>query len=142
MAQQQQQQDNDAVRMAGDPTKMSAFDLIERNIMRDVESSRKTEFQALETSGNQNTFGGLVGDSAWTYAVGEISDEKKRLLKVTEKSLFAGIAQMRHGNILDMVSGAIEDVANREPNSKHYQLASSSVLKQLAAYCRVVAESS
>jgi hypothetical protein len=58
---QQQQQDNDAVRMAGDPTKISAFDLIERNIMRDVESSRKTEFQGLETSGNQNTFGGLVG---------------------------------------------------------------------------------
>jgi len=60
------------------------------------------------------TYGGLVGDSAWTYAVGEVSDEFKRLLKVTEESLFAGIAQMRHGNILDMVSGAIEDVAKRE----------------------------
>lgn len=60
------------------------------------------------------TYGGLVGDSAWTYAVGEISDEKKRLLKATEEALFAGIAQMRHGNILDMVGGAIEDVANRE----------------------------
>lgn len=60
------------------------------------------------------TYGGLVGDSAWTYAVGEISDEKKRLLKVTEEALFAGISQMKHGNILDMVSGAIEDVAIRE----------------------------
>lgn len=60
------------------------------------------------------TFGGLVGDSAWTYPVGEISEEKKRLLRVTEESLFAGISQMIHGNILDMVSGAIEDVANRE----------------------------
>lgn len=60
------------------------------------------------------TYGGLVGDSAWTYAVGEISDEKKRLLKATEEALFAGIAQMRHGNILDMVGGAIEDVAKRE----------------------------
>lgn len=60
------------------------------------------------------TYGGMVGDSAWTYAVGEISDEKKRLLKVTEESLFAGIAQMLHGNTLDMVGGAIEDVANRE----------------------------
>lgn len=60
------------------------------------------------------TYGGLVGDSAWTYPVGEISDEKKRLLKVTEESLFAGITQMLHGNILDMVGGAIEDVANRE----------------------------
>lgn len=60
------------------------------------------------------TYGGLVGDSAWTYPVGEISDDKKRLLKTTEESLFAGIAQMRHGNILNMVGGAIEDIANRE----------------------------
>lgn len=60
------------------------------------------------------TYGGLVGDSAWTYPVGEISDEKKRLLKATEEALFAGIKQMLHGNILDMVGGAIEDVANRE----------------------------
>lgn len=60
------------------------------------------------------TYGGLVGDSAWTYAVGEISDEKKRLLKATEESLFAGVSQMLHGNTLDMVSGAIEDVAKRE----------------------------
>lgn len=60
------------------------------------------------------TYGGLVGDSAWSYAVGEISDEKKRLLKATEESLFAGIAQMMHGNTLDMVGGAIEDVASRE----------------------------
>lgn len=60
------------------------------------------------------TYGGLVGDSAWTYAVGEISEENKRLLKTTEEALFAGIRQMIHGNILDDVSGAIEDVAKRE----------------------------
>lgn len=60
------------------------------------------------------TYGGMVGDSAWTYAVGEISEDKKRLLKATEESLFAGISQMRHGNVLDLVSGAIEDVAKRE----------------------------
>lgn len=60
------------------------------------------------------TYGGLVGDSAWTYAVGNVSDEKKRLLKVTEEALFAGVSKMLHGNILDMVSAAIEDVAVRE----------------------------
>lgn len=60
------------------------------------------------------TYGGLVGDSAWTYAVGSISEDKKRLLKATEEALFAGISQMCHGNILDMVGGAIEDVAHRE----------------------------
>lgn len=60
------------------------------------------------------TYGGLVGDSAWTYAVGEISDEKKRLLKATEEALFAGINQMRHGNVLDDVGGAIETIAKKE----------------------------
>lgn len=60
------------------------------------------------------TYGGLVGDGAWTYPVGKISQDKEKLLKATEEALFAGIAQMLDGNILDMVSGAIEDVAKRE----------------------------
>jgi len=60
------------------------------------------------------TYGGLVGDSAWSYAVGKISEEKQRLMKATEESLFAGIAQMRDGNILDDISSAIEAVAIRE----------------------------
>ena len=60
------------------------------------------------------TYGGLVGDSAWTYPVGEISDELKKLLKVTEEALYAGIKQMRAGNVLDDISGAVEDVANRD----------------------------
>ena len=60
------------------------------------------------------TYGGMVGDSAWSYAVGKISPENERLLRVTEESLMAGIAQMRAGNVLDDISGAIEDVANRE----------------------------
>ena len=57
------------------------------------------------------TYGGMVGDSAWSYAVGKISDEKALLMKATEESLFAGIEKMRAGNILDDISGAIEDVA-------------------------------
>ncbi len=57
------------------------------------------------------TYGGMVGDSAWSYAVGKISEDKQRLMKATEESLFAGIAKMRAGNVLDDISGAIEDVA-------------------------------
>lgn len=60
------------------------------------------------------TYGGLVGDSAWTYPVGKIAPEIQRLLTVTEESLFAGINQMRAGNVLDDISKAIEMVANRE----------------------------
>lgn len=60
------------------------------------------------------TFRGLVGDSAWTYPVGQISEDKKMLLETTEKSLFAGISRMLNGNLLEEVSGAIEDVANEK----------------------------
>lgn len=57
------------------------------------------------------TFRGLVGDSAWSYTVGNVADDVKRLMKATEEALYAGIEQMRPGNILDDISGAVEDVA-------------------------------
>ena len=57
------------------------------------------------------TFHGLVGDGAWTYAVGEISDDNKRLMEGTEKALMAALEQMRPENTLNDVGGAIEDVA-------------------------------
>lgn len=60
------------------------------------------------------TYGGLVGDSAWSYAVGKISPEVEKLMQVTEESLYAGIEQMKPGNVLDDISKAIEAVANRE----------------------------
>ena len=60
------------------------------------------------------TYGGLVGDSAWTHPVGQISEEKQRLLRVTEESLFAGLAFMKDGCVLDDVQKAIEAVAVRE----------------------------
>ena len=60
------------------------------------------------------TYGGMVGDSAWSYAVGKIAPDVEKLLKVTEESLFAGIEKMRPGNVLDDISKAIESVANRE----------------------------
>ncbi len=60
------------------------------------------------------TYGGFVGDSAWTYPVGKVSDDVQKLLLTTEESLYAGIAKMREGNVLDDISGAIEDVAKRE----------------------------
>lgn len=57
------------------------------------------------------TYHGLVGDSAWTYAVGEIDSKVQALLDCTEKALYAGVSKMVEGNVLDDVSGAVEDVA-------------------------------
>lgn len=60
------------------------------------------------------TYGGMVGDGAWTYPVGKVSPEVQKLLAVTEEALFAGVKQMRIGNTLDDISRAVEAVANRE----------------------------
>ncbi len=48
------------------------------------------------------------GDGAWTFPVGEITDEKKRLLKVTEESLYKGIDKAISGNRVHDISFAIQ----------------------------------
>jgi methionyl aminopeptidase len=59
------------------------------------------------------TYKGLVGDSAVTIPVGEISEEKQKLLKATEEALYAGIEASTCSNFLDDVSGAIEDICKK-----------------------------
>ena len=54
---------------------------------------------------------GYHGDSAWTYPVGDISEEKKYLLEHTEKSLYEGLSKVRDGVKLGDVSNAIETYA-------------------------------
>ena len=53
---------------------------------------------------------GYAGDMAKTYAVGTPSSKAKRLLEVTERSLYAGIEQARVGKRVGDISAAIEDV--------------------------------
>lgn len=53
---------------------------------------------------------GYHGDSAWSYAIGEISDEARHLFEVTENSLYAGIEQARAGNRLSDIGHAVEKV--------------------------------
>ena len=51
---------------------------------------------------------GYYGDHAYTFAVGEISEEIKQLLKVTKRSLELGIAQTVAGNRMGDVGHAIQ----------------------------------
>lgn len=51
---------------------------------------------------------GYHGDSAWTYAVGDISKEKQYLMEHTEKALFEGLAQIKPGNRIGDIGHAIE----------------------------------
>ena len=55
------------------------------------------------------TLDGFIGDSAFTHGVGEIGKEKKRLILVTEQSLYKGIEQMLPGKHIGDVSAAIQD---------------------------------
>ncbi len=49
------------------------------------------------------------GDAALTVAIGEISDEKKRLMEVTEKSLYKGIEAAVAGNRIGDISYAVQE---------------------------------
>lgn len=55
-------------------------------------------------------FGGFHTDSAWTYAVGEISAETQRLMAVTEASLWAAIKVATVGNHVGDIGAAVEGV--------------------------------
>lgn len=54
---------------------------------------------------------GYHGDAAFTMGIGEISPEAEKLLRVTEESLWAGIAKMVDGNRLHEIGLAVQTVA-------------------------------
>lgn len=51
---------------------------------------------------------GYFGDAALSVAVGEISEEKKKLMDVTEKSLYLGIEEAVSGNHVSDISYAVQ----------------------------------
>ena len=57
---------------------------------------------------------GYYGDSAYTYAIGEISQHKARLMEITQKSLGAAIDKAKKGNKLGAISAAVQRVAESE----------------------------
>src|SRR4051795_739175 len=56
------------------------------------------------------TLDGLIADSAYTFGVGEITDEAQRLLEVCQDARDAGIEQARVGNHVGDISHAVQVV--------------------------------
>jgi methionyl aminopeptidase len=56
------------------------------------------------------TLDGLVADSAYTFAVGDVDAESQRLLEVGTAALQAGIDQARAGNRIGDISHAVQQV--------------------------------
>ena len=57
---------------------------------------------------------GYYGDSAYTFAVGMVSDKVKKLLATTKESLYKGIENAREGRRIGDISNAIQDYCERE----------------------------
>ncbi len=68
---------------------------------------------------------GFFGDGARTFPVGRISEEKSRLLRVTEEALLLGIAEARAGQHLHDVSAAVQ---------RHVERAGFSVVRDLVGH--------
>ncbi len=51
---------------------------------------------------------GYHGDSAWTFAIGNVSPQAKHLMEVCEQSLYAGLEQVKPGNRVSDISHAVQ----------------------------------
>ena len=54
---------------------------------------------------------GYQGDAAWTYAVGEVDEDKKYLLEHTEKALNEGVKMVKPGNRIGDISYDVQKYA-------------------------------
>lgn len=53
-------------------------------------------------------YNGALADSAWSYGVGKLSEENKKLLEVTKEALYKGIEQAQPGNRIGDIGHAIQ----------------------------------
>ncbi len=57
---------------------------------------------------------GFCGDSCYTFSVGEVSEETKKLLRVTKESLYKGIEQAIVGRRIGDISHAVQQHCEKE----------------------------
>lgn len=57
---------------------------------------------------------GWLADSAWTYGVGEVSEEAAKLMEITKEALYKGIEKAMVGNRLGDIGHAIQSLVEAE----------------------------
>lgn len=80
-------------------------------VVHGIPSNRKLKNGDIITIDMVIGYKGYQGDAAWTYAVGDISDEKKYLMEHTEKALYEGVKMVKPGNHIGDISNAVEQYA-------------------------------
>ena len=86
---------------------------VNEEVVHGIPGDRKLKNGDIVTLDICACYKGYHGDSAWTYPVGEISDEKKYLLEHTEKALYEGLSKVKAGVRLGDISFAIEEYATK-----------------------------
>jgi len=86
---------------------------INQEVVHGIPSKRKLRNGDIISIDIGACFEGYHGDSAWTFAVGEISPKKQALMDHTRESLFKGLEQIKPGNHIGDVSHAIEKHAKK-----------------------------
>lgn len=84
---------------------------INEEVVHGIASNRKLRDGDIVTLDICACYKGYHGDSAWTYAIGHISDEKKHLMKHTEAALYEGLKQVKEGAHIGDIGNAIETYA-------------------------------
>lgn len=56
---------------------------------------------------------GFYGDSAYTFCVGDVKEETRRLLQITKESLYLGIEQAVHGKRVGDIGHAVQEYCEK-----------------------------
>ena len=86
---------------------------INQEVVHGIPSKRKLRNGDIVSIDIGACWKGYHGDSAWTFAVGEISPGKAALMEHTRESLFKGLEMIKPGNRIGDISHAIEEHAKK-----------------------------
>ena len=89
-------------------------------VVHGLANERRLQFGDIVSLDVGVVYNGFVGDTARTVAVGGCSLEAQRLMDVTERSLYVGIAQAVPGNRVSDISRAVQNYVDSK--AKDYRL--------------------
>jgi len=98
---------------------------INEEVVHGIPGSRKLlegDIVSIDVGVKKNDY---YGDGAKTFAIGEISPAKKKLMKIAEESLYLGLENATDGNFINDVSMAIQ---------QHVEAAGFSVVRDLVGH--------
>lgn len=81
---------------------------VNEEVVHGIPGKRKLQYGDIVSLDVGIIFNGYVGDNAATVAVGLVQPRTQELLQVTQRALFAGIAQARKGHRVGDISHAVQ----------------------------------